>query len=500
MSVIDTTAQSARAALTLATEASDRLESDRARLAEARVKAIRELARLRVDMLRSDESGLDLDAAERRAKKLLEAQEAYVLKAASETEDVDSEIDALERKRDEIAGIRQDAVEAYEDKVAEVEDSLKQDTAYQALVKAAQDASAISARAEQKLELAETDRNEKGAPYEADPLLSYLWRRGYRTPSYKAGAFFRYLDGWVAKVCKYDRHYANYNRLLELPERLSEHVERVEAAEAKALSVLEDAEAAALDDANIEAFVSAIDNAAKEIETLDASIEEAESRHIEAVRLHEDARADRVGPIKEAEELLQMELNRASFPDLRVLASETLSLEDDRIVDQLVKLRSEELALDVSAEDIGALPRDRRLELERLETMRRRFKSEGLDRSEIQLSGAVLSRVLDGMGRGELRADEAVRTLKRSAKRRVTRSPRNFGGSRTRRAGGLPDILSDVLIEAAKQAGRSRGIDFGGGPWGGHTKGRRSSFPRPKSRTGSGSPRRRGGFKTGGGF
>lgn len=500
LSVIDRAARSAREALSVAMNAADKIETDRARLAEARVKEIRALAALRVDLLRQGESGVDLDDAERRAIDLLKEQEEFIERAAANIAKVDEEISNLEDARDAAATARQDAIDAHADKVADVEEALRDDPKYQGLVKAAEDASAISARAEQKLELAETDRDEKGEPYEADPLFSYLWKRKYRTPSYKAGAFFRFLDGWVARLCKYDRHYANYNRLIELPERLAEHVERVEAAEAKAIEALEAAESKALDNAKISEFLAAIEDAVDKVQELDERLTAAEARHLKAIKDHEDARDDRTGPVQHAREVLEIELNRASFPDLRVLASETLTLDDDRIVDRLVKLRSDELALEVSAEDIGALPKDRRLELERLETMRRRFKSERLDRHEILLSGAVLSRVLDGMQRGDLRSDEAVRTIKRSAKRRPARTPRHFGGSRGRRTSGLPDIITDVLIEAAKQAGRSKGIDFGGGPWGGHTKGRRTSFPRPKSVPRSRPSRRRGGFKTGGGF
>jgi hypothetical protein len=499
LSVIDRAAQEARRALAVATKAVDDLETERARLAEARVKDIRELARLRIDMLKAGEAGPDLDAAEKRARELLEAQERHVADAAARIAAIDDEIEALEGDREAAGAAREAAIDAHADKIAEVEASLASDASYQALVTRVEEASAIAARAEQKLELAEADRTEKGAPFEADPLFSYLWKRGYRTPSYKAGSLFRFLDGWVARLCKYDRHHANYRRLTELPVRLAEHLERVEAVEAEALERLEAAEQEALEAAGIEGFVRAIEVATARIGAIDAALEAAEARHLEAARAHEAARAERTGPIIEARELLEVELNRASFPDLRVLASETVDLDDDRVVDRLVKLRSEELALEVSGEDILELPRARRFELERLEGFRARYKSERLDSSALIVSGAVLSNVLDKLISGTSRSDDAIRTLKRSVRRRKPLRRGGFGRARGGSMRGFGDVLGEVLIEVAKQAGRSKGIDFGGGPWGGRSPGRRTSLPRPR-RMPRGGSRKGGGFRTGGGF
>ncbi len=499
LSVIDRAAQDARRALAVATKAADDLETERARLAEARVKDIRELASLRIGMLKSGTAGPDLGAAEKRASELLEAQERHVAEAEARIAAIDEEIEALEGEREAAGDAREAAIRAHADKIAEVEASLAGDATYQALVTGAEEASAIAARAEQKLELALSDREEKGAPYEADPLFSYLWKRNYRTPAYKAGPLSRFLDGWVARLCKYDRHYANFRRLTELPERLAEHVERVEAVEAEAISRLEAAERHALETAGIQRFVDDMSRVAARIDELDTALEDAESRHLDAVKAHEAAREERSGPVIAARELLEMELNRASFPDLRVLAAETISLEDDRIVDRLVKLRTEELAIEVSAQDIRALPQARRFELERLEGFRARYKSERLDSSGLIVSGAVLSNVLDTLLSGSSRTDEAIRTLKRSVRRLAPPREGGFGGSS--RGGGVDfgDILGEVLIEVAKQAGRSKGIDFGGGPWGGRSPGRRTSLPRPRSFPRGGS-KRGGGFRTGGGF
>ena len=50
------------------------------------------------------------------------------------------------------------------------------------------------------------------------------------------------LDGWVARLIKFDRARLNYARLTELPERLAEHVDQVKTEQIDAQEKLETAE------------------------------------------------------------------------------------------------------------------------------------------------------------------------------------------------------------------------------------------------------------------
>ncbi|HEX2137928.1 MAG TPA: hypothetical protein VHG30_18895 [Microvirga sp.] len=86
---------------------------------------------------------------------------------------------------------------------------------------------AVVRRAEEKAAQAAADRDEKRRPYEADPLFMYLWRRGFGTRDYRASNLVRYLDRKVAHLIGYEAARVNYAMLLELPERLREHVERL---------------------------------------------------------------------------------------------------------------------------------------------------------------------------------------------------------------------------------------------------------------------------------
>ena len=85
----------------------------------------------------------------------------------------------------------------------------------------------IIRRAEEKASRAEADREEKRRPYEADPLFMYLWRRGFGTRDYRASPLVRYFDRKVAHHIGYEAARVNYTMLLELPDRLREHAERL---------------------------------------------------------------------------------------------------------------------------------------------------------------------------------------------------------------------------------------------------------------------------------
>jgi hypothetical protein len=85
-------------------------------------------------------------------------------------------------------------------------------------------------QAEAKAIQAEADREEKRRPYEADPLFMYLWRRRYGTRDYKASNFVRYFDRKVAHLIGFETARINYTMLMELPDRMREHADRLKAA------------------------------------------------------------------------------------------------------------------------------------------------------------------------------------------------------------------------------------------------------------------------------
>src|SRR5690606_16701311 len=126
---------------------------------------------------------------------------------------------ALEAQRDEQRGRVEVAAEVLDDREGDVQERLASDEAYRAQLERAERADAIADEAERKTADAEQDRATKGAPYEADALFMYLWRRGYGTPAYSASPLARLLDRWVARRVRYDGARQNYWMLQEIPVR-----------------------------------------------------------------------------------------------------------------------------------------------------------------------------------------------------------------------------------------------------------------------------------------
>ena len=92
----------------------------------------------------------------------------------------------------------------------------------------------MAALADAKATQSEDELESKGAAYRADRLFTYLWERGYGTTDYRPGGglfcpLLRWLDGKVARLIGYADARPNYHRLQELPERLREHAERLQA-------------------------------------------------------------------------------------------------------------------------------------------------------------------------------------------------------------------------------------------------------------------------------
>ncbi len=489
-----------RARLAEAIEAADRVQAREADVRGGQVELYRQLAGLRLEAI-GDMAPDQLDKLHRAARELLLQHEKYVAWELAELQKASADIGALESKRTTLAKAHEAAVEHYEAEVARVEADLKQSVAYAALVTASEETAAVATRAHQKLELARTDLDSKGKPYVSDKLFKYLWERKFRTPEYRAGPFTRMLDHWVASLCKYDSAWMNFQRLKLLPEWLAEHAAEQDKKSAAAVSALEIAELDALEKSGANALKKNADDALASVRAIDAEIDQAEARHQAIAARHTAALKAEEGPAKEARRLLEEGLQRASFRDLRTLSAETLALDDDRVVDGLVKLRTEEMQLELEGEKLGAQPDRLRATLSELEALRRHFKQARFDSHYAVFSSATVDEVLGAILQGRVDSEGAVRFLGQAVRRIEPRAEPEFGGYPRRQTSGLPDVLGDILWEVAKESMR-----------GGTYRGRSTSFPSSGSRrsprinipSGGGSRggggRRGGGFKTGGGF
>jgi len=503
---VDTVIADARRALAAALEMVDTQSRRSAEIQREQLGAYRALADVRIDLIQKQHNGVDLQGIDRRAAELLGQHEEFVERESRQLEALVTEIAGFEAARETQADILDSAVKAWEDETADVLASLSDDKAYLALADGRERAGSVKERAEQKLELAKSDREDKGAPYDEDPLFSYLWDRQFRTPDYKAGPLTRFFDGWVARLCGFDKAHLNYARLVELPDRLAEHVERVAILEQEAADALAKAEAEALEVGGVNDLYTAAEAEREKLAELDIKIEQSEVAHLAKARAHQDALQARTGPAEEARKVIEQELRKASFPDLRVLAAQTVTMGDDALVDDLVKLRAEEMQIDLSASENANRPERRRWELKKLEDLRSRFKQAGFDSAHIGFQAAALDEAVDDLLGGDRGVEKVIKRLAKGL-RRLDRGSRRGARSRrkysSRRSSGFEQVLGDVAWEIAREAMRGDGGFDVGGLGGGSRRGgssRRRSYGGSKRRSSGGARRtsggKRGGFKT----
>jgi hypothetical protein len=494
---LDTLTAGAREEFDAAARAADGHSRRRADLARLKADAYHALAAMRLDVIRS-EADDTLTAAEKEAARLLEDHAAFVVAIERDVAAAEAELKEKEAARRTGEGVVDAALHAYETLVAETEKAVQADPGYIALKEAFEQARAVSARAEQKLELAKTDRAEKSKPYESDPLFSYLWQRKFRRPEYDKRGISRGLDNWVAKLCRYDQAYLNYARLIELPDRIGEHLASMRLEEAEAQAATERFEAQALEIRGAAKLSTELSEAKDKLKALDAALARAEAAHAALRVKQEQAASGDTGPQEQARRVIEEGLTKASFPDLKVLAAETTTPDDDRIVDALIKLRTEELQMEVNARGVDALPVRRRAGAEALEQVRRRFKESGLDSPYVMLLRGAFEAAIEAYGKGPSPDGEA---LWRAIKATVHQAPRNdddyFGGPRRGRNVGVGDVVAGVIlgevIKAATRGSRWGGGGWGGGGWGGGGSSGGGGF-KTGGRMGGG------GFKTGGRF
>ena len=500
LSMIDGAVSRARTSLEHAVRSADETAQRRGDVRRDQVKGFQALAKFRLEKLKLEDDIGELSEAEQKAQDLLEQHADFIAREYDALQEMTEAIEELETERTDAHKTLSELVAIQQEKIEALLATLAETPAYQSLENALEEAAAISDRALQKLELAKIDRQEKGVPYEADPLFSYLWARKYRTTNYKARGVARMLDGWVGMLCGYDKAHLTYARLTELPDRLDEHLVHVEGLEDEAEAALKSIEAKALREGGIEEMEAEAEKIREAIRGLDTRIEAAEETHLTRTERHTNALRADTGPAEKARRVLAEALRKMSFPDLRVLVAQTVELEDDEIVDELVRLRAEEMQLDLEMTDQTTLPDRRRRDLKQIEALRKGYKRASYASDNLLIDQSVLEDVISDLHSDALNLDKALKRIRKTI-RRASRDRDGRGGSggyggkrhrsskRSRRhrrydtAYGWEDIAATVVVELAKGALSS------GSSYRGNSRRRRSS--------GGGRSRGGGGFKTG---
>ena len=436
---------------------------DAARLRGRQAEAYRALARLKMEALARDEVVGRLDNAEKAALKALKRQKDLLIEVAEKRVALDRDIERAEKERDERAESLADAVAAVEAFSENAERELTDNPDWMARSKAVGEAEAKASAADEKAKQSESDREEKRKPYDADMLFTYLWERGYGTSDYSAGPLARYFDGKVARLIGYQQARPNYHMLNEIPKRLREHAERLDAAVDERESELEQFERRYLEETGIVPLEAAMDAAEAAHAKADSALEALEQQ-LEALDQQQDSLLDlsRNTDISQALQGLVATISREDLADLRKQALATETREDDTLVKELRDIGPTLARREAEAEEVRKTAVDLAKKRVELEKSRQAFHRSGYNNPRGQFSGDIGS-LIEGIVAGALTS------------------------------GAFNDALGKRYRPPRRTPSRSRG-SFGGG----------ISFPKMPSRPSMPRPSRpsrpSGGFRTGGGF
>jgi hypothetical protein len=395
------------------------------------------------------ESGALLDAlddADRTVAQILSERKSAAAQLDEAIDAANVRLGESESRRADQQDVVKAASEDLDAAEGQAQARLSADAAYQAQLKATEDADFVAEQAEDKAEAAQRDRIDKGRPYEDDALFSYLWNRGYGRAEYSAWPLARWLDGKVAKLCDYEAARRDYGLLIEIPARLREHATRMRAEfdqQVEALRALEAAAAeeanvpalAAAEEANVPALAEELDKQERQIEDVDSAIAEREDALRALVRERVQFANGNDTYYMRCIEILRDAMRRQGFGLLQERASRTHEPEDDRLVRRLVELEDDMKRREQDLADYRSVYERESLRVHEIEDVRRRFKSARFDdtRSEF-LDAALFTLVLQRLLNGAVRPDDAWKAIRRQQRTRAVHADPRFGTRRFPRA------------------------------------------------------------------
>jgi hypothetical protein len=262
----------------------ERSSGELARVRQAELGVLSVLARLRLREIESGELVEALDETGRAVTELLGQRAGAQAQVETDIKAAEAALADVRKEREAQSAAVDAAEQALDSAEAEAQKRLAEDDKYRAQLEKARASDGVADLAEEKAQAARNDRIEKGKPYEADPLFKYLWARGFGTSQYRAGAFTRLLDAYVARVCDYEPLRRDYWMLSELPERFGEHSTRMRAFADEDVTAVQALERKAAEAAGVPERADALEKSQQELGEADRRIEERSSTSVRASR------------------------------------------------------------------------------------------------------------------------------------------------------------------------------------------------------------------------
>jgi hypothetical protein len=461
----------------------ERTSGELARVRQAELGVLSVLARLRLREIESGELTEALDETSRQVTELLGQRAGAQAQVEAEVTAAEAAVAEVQEER----GAQHSAVDAAEEALdaaeAEAQRSLGEDAAYRAQLEKARASDAVADLAEAKADAAQKDRAEKGKPYEADALFSYLWARGYGTSQYRAGPFARLLDGWVARVCAYEPLRRDYWMLSELPARLDEHAARMRALADEDVAAVQALEREAAQAAGVPERERALEEAQKALAEIDAKIEAREADLAALIEKRASFASGEDELSRRCTALLSDTFRSEKMRTLRERASRTPTPDDDKAVDELTAVRVEIPRLEDEVARYKTLHETHRDRTVKIEEIRKRFKEHRFDAVSSEfVNSALIATLLTQLLSGQLGVADIWDAIAKQQRFRKLAADPLFGSGRFPRVPGPWHMPGGFPKGFPKGGGFRGGGGFGGGGF----------------RTGGGFGG--GGFRTGGGF
>ena len=421
--------------------ASGRLEELNRELTSIRVDTaehFRQLARYRLDDLKAEHLIGHLDNVDRTALGLLEKHREANASLSERIESSQERLRVLEQRRSELQDQRDTAGEALEERLEKTRSRIVETEAYRRQEDRAEQAAEVARKADRKAARAESDRSEKGRPYEADSLFMYLWNRRYLTPDYRANPIARRLDGWVAGLIDFRKNRANYHLLLEIPVRLREHAAKTGRVADLEMQALEQMEREAAEADGVPELQSELDRQEAQLRDIDEAIETEEDRCQSFTEERETLASGGDDHSKQAFELILSEFQRDELSDLYRQARATPRPEDDALVARIGQLRDRSEQVEDDIRTTTEIVAERRKALADLEALRRRFRQNSYDAYDSGFVSDFAMPVLLGKVLGGLMgSDRAWQEIGRNHRRRGGGGFGGFGGTSRGGRGGF---------------------------------------------------------------
>jgi hypothetical protein len=459
-----------------------RIEALKAALVEhqqADARDYRELAKVRVDWLAGGHLLQRIEQAEQQVLGVLKHREVASRELGEQLRAAEGARATLEAERAAQAEVVDRAAVSVDEAEALTQARLDADPDYQAQRERAREAERTARHAAEKASNSEQEKEQKGESYRSDPLFMYLWQRNYGLPEYQAGSLTRWLDGKVARLIGFADARANFARLNEIPVRLREHANRLEAAAEAEFQALKALDTAAQEADGIPALDARLAEAQAKLDGIDQRIEAAQADYEELLAQKAAFAAGEDEHTRKAVEYLAAEFQRDDLSELRRAALATPFPDDDLIVSRLLQRDDERRELEASVQGLRETLDQHRTRHRELESLLTEFKRHRFDRPGSTFGdGALIATLLSSFLNGMLDRRVLWKILQEQQRYRPQRTDPTFGsggfGRGTVWDGGLGDVIRRGGL------GRRGGGIFGGGGGLGRGGG--------------------GGFRTGGGF